>query len=253
MSATCPHCGHETEAATCPLCGSDVTGAPSGREDPGAGGGAGVDGGGAAPVPWEDPSVPFPEDLLRTWRESLFGPTSFFRGVTDGAGFARPLLYFLLATVAGAAFSLFWDLFPLFSPPGWAASESYGVSSAVVFFLSPFFALASLVVSTLVYHLGVVVLAPERRGMAATARVVCYAAGPAVLAAVPVLGGLAGLVWGWVLQVVGIREVHRTTTGRAVVAVFWVWIVFFLLTAGLVLLVLSTGMGGEGWPPMPRP
>lgn len=252
MPGTCLHCGHETEAESCPLCGSDVTGALSDREAP-RGGGDGADGGGDPPVPWEDASVPFPGDLLRTWRESLFEPASFFRGVTDRGGFARPLLYFLLVTVAGAAFSLFWDLFPLLSPPGWAESEAYGLSSAVVFFLSPFFALASLVISTLVYHLGVVVLAPERRGMATTARVVCYAAGPAVLAAIPVLGGLVALAWGWILQVVGIREVHRTTTGRAVVAVFWVWIVFFLLTAGLVFLALSTGMGGEAWPPVPRP
>lgn len=229
MPQRCPHCGHETEAATCPLCGSEVEGTP----DPAAEG--------PGPVPWEDASLPFPDDLLRTWRSSLFEPARFFGRVPDGASFARPLLYFLLATVAGAVFTLLWEYAPFLPGAGWGSGAAGPLSPAVVFFVTPFVALVSLVVSTLLYHLAAVVLAPGHRGIGATARVVCYAAGPSVLAAIPVVGGLVGLVWTWVLQVVGLREVHGTTTGRAVVMVFWPWILFTLIVAGLIALALVSG------------
>lgn len=228
MSRRCPHCGHETEAATCPLCGSDVVGAG----DPG--------GDGPGPVPWEDPSVPFPDDLVRTWQSSLLEPSAFFGRVTGRGGFSRPLLYFLLATVAGAVFTLVWEYAPIL--PGAPAEGPLGIGPAVFFFLTPFVSLVSLAVSTLLYHLGAAVLAPERRGVGATARVVCYASGPSVLAVIPVLGGLVGLVWTWVLQVVGLREVHRSSTGRAVVMVFWPWILFSLVTAAMIALALSSGV-----------
>lgn len=242
MPDPCPHCGHETEAEACPLCGSPVDG-PSGGGASAPGEGAPGGEGGAGTVPWEDPSVPFPDDLVRSWTESLFSPVSFFRRITDRGGFARPLLYFLLATVAGAVFTLVWEYAPLFSASGWDADGP--LSPAVFFFLTPFVALVSLALSTLAYHLGAVVLSPEHRGIGATARVVCYAAGPSVLAAVPILGGLVGLVWTWVLQVVGLREAHRTSTVRAVLMVFWLWIVLFLLTAGLIVMAVVSGVGVE--------
>lgn len=228
MPRRCPHCGHETEAATCPLCGSDVAGDP----------GPGADG--PRPVPWEDSSVAFPDDLVRTWRSSLFEPAGFFARLTGRGSFARPLLYFLLVTVAGAVFTLVWEYAPIL--PGAGPDGPMGIGPGVFFFLTPFVALVSLAVSTLFYHLAAVVLAPDRRGMGATARVLCYAAGPSVLAAIPIVGGLAGLVWTWVLQVVGLREVHRTSTGRAVIMVFWPWLLVVLLTAGLVALALVSGV-----------
>lgn len=229
MPRRCPHCGHETEAATCPLCGSDVAVEPGPDAE-----------GGPAPVPWEDSSVPFPDDLVRTWRSSLFEPVGFFARLSDRGTFARPLLYFLLATVAGAVFTLVWEYAPIL--PGAGPDGPMGIGPGLFFFLTPFVALVSLAVSTLLYHLGAVVLAPERRGMGATARVLCYAAGPSVLAVIPVLGGLVGLVWTWVLQVVGLREVHRTNTGRAVIMVFWPWLLFLLLTAGAIALALLAGV-----------
>jgi hypothetical protein len=53
----------------------------------------------------------------------------------------------------------------------------------------------------------------------ATFRVVCYASSPEVFQIVPICGGLVGGVWGFAISVVGLREVHRTTTGKAAAAV----------------------------------
>lgn len=267
MPRACPHCGHETGAETCPLCGTEVAasspaGEPSGRSAPerepgGTEQAAGASGrpGDPGRVAWEDPGVPFPENLWRSWKASLFAPAAFFRRAADGSGLARPLLYFLLVTVTGAVFSLFWQYAP--GPvPAWDMGRGAPMGPAVGFFVAPFAALVGLAISTLVFHLGALVLAPDRRGIGATLRVVCYAAGPSVLAAVPVVGGPVGLIWTWVLQVVGLREVHRTGTGRAVVMVFWIWGLFLVFLAGLIVLALAGGAGEElrralppgGWP-----
>lgn len=238
MPDRCPHCGHETEADRCPLCGSRVSGA---SEDSPSGGPAARAGGGVA---WEDPDVPFPADLWRSWKESLFAPTAFFGRVARGGYFGRALLYFLLMTVAGAVFVLLWQsTLPLAPGPGASEALPGWWRPEVRFFLAPFVALVGLGLTTAIYHLGALALAPERRGLGATARVVCYSAGPSVLAALPFLGSLVGGVWTLVLQVVGLREVHRTSTGRAILMVLWLWIVLFLSMAVLVGLAVVYGVG----------
>lgn len=263
----CPHCGHDADPsrAECPLCGTSLP--DRGRPD--AAGPSedrsGIGGRESDPVPWEDPDLPFPEDLWRTWRESLFSPGEFFRRVTDRGTVVRALLYYLLATVAGAFFALLWQSLWFSLVDLGARLEAGGAAAAgpvISFFTSPFVALLALVVFTLLYHLAALVLAPRHRGMAGTARVLCYAAGPSVLAAVPLLGTVVGGVWSLVLQVVGLREVHRTTTPRALLMVFWIWILFFLFTLGLVVLAavlgssageigpLVLGWGPHGLPPV---
>lgn len=215
-TTACPHCGHESEADVCPLCGSEMPGAASGagREGPGAPGPAAASGE-RGPVPWEDPGLGFPADAWRTWRESLLEPTSFF-GRPAAASLVRPVLYFLLVSVLGAFFHLVWQAY-LYTPLAGEGAAYGGGLYVVQFFATPFVVLIGLGIQTLVLHLFVLMLAPEHRGIGSTARLICYASGPVVLAAVPVLGALAALVWSFVLEVVGIREVHRTTTGRAVV------------------------------------
>lgn len=234
--ATCGHCGYESHGvALCPLCGRRLS-----TDEP-PGGGRSVE----PTVPWEDPSVGFPGNLLATWSRSLLEPGRFFRAVPYGAPALRPLLYFLVVTLVSALFTLWWqsvgalpdELLGLLGagPPSarWAAVE---------FFLAPFSALVMLVVSGGVLHLLSLLLAPRHRAFGATLRVLCYAAGPGVLTAVPWLGGLIGAAWSLVLVIVGLREAHRTTTGRAAAIVLLPVAALFLLLLALMLLAfLATG------------
>lgn len=217
--ALCPHCGFDAGAgsAACPLCGSRL--APRAVEP-----------GPTVPPAWEEPGRGFPGKLLDTWRASLFEPTTFFRGVGTEPPFSRPLLYFLLVAVTGAFFTLWWETLGVW-PTAWVGWGEWGAEMGPLlpepgpaaalagFFLSPFVALFGLGVWTVILHLFVLLFVPGRRTLGATARVVCYASGPTVFSAVPFLGSVVGLVWATVLQVVGVREVHRTTTGRAAAAV----------------------------------
>lgn len=231
----CPHCGFEADPGSraCPLCGSG----PLQHAQPGEG---------ARAIPaWEDPGLPFGTRLATTWKESLFEPAAFFRRVGRSQSVSGPLLYYLLVTVVGAFFSMWWEAAGVWppiwegAPPGIAAEVGEPAAAVFRFFLSPFIALVGLAVWTLVLHLFVLLFVPERQPIGSTARALCYSAGPTVFAVVPFLGGLVALAWITVLQVIGLREVHETTTGRAAVVVLAPLAIVFLMVVFLVVLLAA--------------
>jgi hypothetical protein len=178
-------------------------------------------------VPWEDPEVSFPANLGLAWWESLTRPAAFYARVDGNASLSRPILYWLLLWVAAGMLSLLWappDLEGLLVTVfGEGAAPDTREFQLFSFFLSPFVALAVLGAGTLVHH-GVAVAVAARHGrMADTARVVCYAVSPIVLAALPVprfLGpfwSLGVAAWTAALLVSGFRHAHATSTGRALV------------------------------------
>lgn len=285
---SCPHCGFtvDPDARTCPLCGSPIGGdaVPEAGSESAAGGPGGRTadaGGAAAPTPrgaagpggagsaranaagglaWEDPERPFLASLFDAWKTSLLEPSRFFRSVSWEGSLGRPLLYFLLVFATAALFSAVWqaawmDQFAREWMHAWggAGASSFDFSTDGVllrFFLSPFYGLLMLAVATVVFHVFVLVLVRERRTIGATARAMCYSMGPAVLSIVPIVGPLAAwFVWIPILQVIGLREAHRTTTGRAM-AVWLAPAVLFLLAvlalAFLVVMMMGQYGGASG-------
>ncbi len=250
--AVCPHCGFEAEenASACPLCGTRLaaslaqgTGVGVAAPDTAERGSSGSaePEGAAEPPPWEDPAVAFPGNLIATWRESVLEPARFFTRVPWGASLPRPVLYFLVVMVIAAFFNLWWSALGVAAPlalgvPGQEAGMGRGAEALIEFFVSPFAALVSLLIWTLVLHFFALFLAPERRGLGATARVICYSAGPAVFSIVPILGPPVGAVWAIVLTVLGVREAHRTATGRAAAIVLLPLAILLALVFALLLL-----------------
>lgn len=185
--------------------------------------------GGPNRIPWEDPERGFPAGLWATLSESLAAPGGFFRRLDPDVPFSRPLLYYLVVTVASALFSTLWSMSgggPAL-PPEMTEALGYGGLGdpesrgwlLFEFFLSPFLALLGLAIWTVLIHPFCRLFSDSRRPISETARVLCYASGPAVLSIVPWVGGLLGTIGVLVLTVIGLRERHRTTTGRAVAAV----------------------------------
>lgn len=254
--ATCPHCGYDSEisADACPLCGADL--ASSEADGTGSGEGSPRGAGAAArPPSWEREDASFPEDLLSAWKESLFAPAEFFGSLGPGRGLWRALLYFLIFSLLGASFSLVWNLSmgPV-GPEGVLRSWGLGRTqfAALGFLMAPFAALFGLLVSTVVLHVMAVMLVPDHQRMGETARVLCYAqSGPQLFQAVPWLGSLVALVWSVVLVVVGLREVHRTSTLRAAAIVLLP--VFLLMVVLVVLFAAMAAMVGPEVPSIPLP
>lgn len=195
--------------------------------------------------------MPFPKSLLDTWRRSVFEPGSFFRGVPYEDAAARPVLYYLVVSIVGAFFSLWWRA--IFSTAPFALMEEIelltgapsGPGSALVgFFLTPFAAVLWLLVASLLLQLFVLLLARDRRRLGATVRAVSYAAGPSVFNAIPFVGGLIGAVWTLVLMVFGLREAHRLSTGAAVAVLALGVLVPAALVAVLLIAVFAAAFSG---------
>jgi hypothetical protein len=70
-----------------------------------------------------------------------------------------------------------------------------------------------------VQTLALMAVVRDRAGVSETVQVLAYAAAPGPVAAIPVPGlRVACCLYGTGLLVVGLREVHETTTGRAILA-----------------------------------
>ncbi|MFQ5888995.1 MAG: YIP1 family protein [Gemmatimonadota bacterium] len=229
--ASCPHCGFGVAAGAvaCPLCRAAIQG------DTRVAGRAGD------VIAWEDPERRFPTNFLDTLRESLFAPGRFFARAPWEAPLARPILYYLILAIASAFFTLVWTAAGV-EPTGLEDFEALQIRREAFIFLnftlSPFIALLALAVSSLVLHLLALMLSPQRRPLGATARAFCYSAGPWLLTIVPWAGALAGGAWAVVLLVFGIREAHRTTTGRAVAIVLLPLALLAAFAAALFVLAL---------------
>ena len=71
-----------------------------------------------------------------------------------------------------------------------------------------------------ILHVCLLITGGEKNGFEATFRVVAYSSGATALFQVlPFCGGIIGGIWALVAQIIGAREMHETTTGKAVVAV----------------------------------
>lgn len=193
--------------------------------------------------PWENDGASFPRDLFRSWMEVMLRPVEFFRALNSASPFSKPLIFFLVFSVLGATLSMLSRMA--------GGMEGYDFLGGPVyiwfsFFASPFIALLGLAMNVGLTHLGVLLFIPTRKNIGVTGRMYCYVAAPTVMALVPFLGWLISIVWALVLSVIGIQQVHETTTGRALAAVlvpvFAIGLAFMML--GVLLAFLAVAMGG---------
>jgi hypothetical protein len=202
------------------------------------------------PGPARFPWPPAEQDGLvaafaQTWRGAALHPRPFFASLPPRDTGAA-VLYYLIIGITAAALQLFWQVVLPPMDAGWLGipDPAARLSPLVNFLLSPLYLLGSLLLAAGATHLLVLMLVPQQQGFATTVRVFAYAYSPALLAVIPRLGPLVGFVWMIVLAVVGLREAHRTSTGRAatavllplVVAVVFVAVAAMLLAASAVLL-----------------
>lgn len=190
------------------------------RDETGAGNSAPASGAAVERTPWERPDAAFPVDLFRSWLHCMTEPVTFFRSVDRGVPIGRPLLFFFVIWILGSGLG---TLSADATFAGWYAAngiEAPGTMwSLFLFFLSPFIGAVSLTLYIAFTHLGVRLFVRDPAGIGVTARGLCYASAPQLLAVVPFLGWLVGPLWSLFLAVVGVRELHRATTGSATAAV----------------------------------
>ncbi|MBI5779326.1 MAG: YIP1 family protein [Planctomycetes bacterium] len=237
----CPKCARETglvsNADKCPHCGAQMTMAMPNTPSPET-----TD----KIITWDDQGSILTR-LFNTWRESMFHPTRFFNQMPTKAGIGKPLIYILILGFIGIVFGASWQLLynalhiPFLSMeiekiPFLRNFPLHLLLGAWVI-VSPLFIVIMTFVMTGIYHLCLMVLGGNKKGFEATFRSFVYAgASPSLFNILPFCGAYVGGIWFIVLVIIGFRETHRISTGKAVLAYFIPLILCICLTCGLAVL-----------------
>src|ERR671913_1067914 len=161
-------------------------------------------------------------------RRLVFQPVSFFAGLPRRGNFINPLVFALICYEISAI---------LGGLLGLAVGElDRGLGPFVVsIVVAPIAgAIGLLILSGLLHLLVRVIVGVGNSGFGATFRVASYATVVNLVGWIPIIGSLVALVYGFYLSVVGIREMHDTATGKAVLIV--------LIPVGVILLIALVGL-----------
>jgi hypothetical protein len=215
-------------------------------------------------TPWEEmASLGFITAFFRTIKEVLFAPTAFFSRMPVSNGLTSSLFYGVIVNfVCGLiAILLLVILFgSMWSFPGGEGMEGMGggvqrfqtISIIIYAIFLPILIAIGLFIMSAVFHVCLLIVGAGKRGFEATFRVVAYTSSAQVFAIVPVVGGFITTIYNLVLWTIGFRESHRTTTGRALIAVLLPMIVVaFFGIAFAIIIPLFLASQGQMMPQQP--
>jgi hypothetical protein len=240
----CAQCGKEVAEghAFCPACGSRISGLDA------AGAPAPV--GGRSRTAWEDRErTGSISALLATLKGSLFSPSDFFRSMNVTGGLSDPLLYAMIVGVVGIMVSYVWQVLFQASFLGYLPSEMQGtmgigslgnIGLAFVALFIPFFVICSLFLWAGMLHLLLLMVRGANNGFEATFRAVAYSYSTYLFMTVPFCGGLIASIWSLIIAIIGLKEAHGTTGGKASFAVLFPLILCCALVFLVALLVFGT-------------
>ena len=180
------------------------------------------------------------ESFAGTVRDLVTRPVAFFRDMAHRGDFGNPLLFALVCAVISAAIGGFLGV--QYATVGIGDTSVGGAIGALVasMFFTPIISAIALFIGAGILHLLVVlVVKPANAGLEATFRVVSYSNVVQLVGWVPVLGPLVAAVGSIVLSVIGVREVHETTTGKAALVVLIPAAVGLLIALLLIALVVG--------------
>ena len=233
MRRKCPNCGKMPDipekGGYCTHCGQYI--APKNAEPPAR----------SAPIadihcPWEEmEKIGFWKALWSTISGVLVRPTEFFSRMKIGGGIGKPLLFGLLVSSVGSIVNLLWQsgqsLIPMwlnqfqeFSDvpyeeiwPLWLSGPAFKI---VMIFLTPLLALLGMFIFSGALHICLFIVGGAKKGFEASFRAVAYAEATSLFYIIPFCGSLIGLVWSIVCTIIGLKETHQISGGKAAFAYF---------------------------------
>jgi hypothetical protein len=177
--------------------------------------------GGGAPGGDYDLSNPV-GNFAEVVRRVVTRPTEFFSSIPKRGNFTGPIVFALICIVISA---ILGGLIRLLTRSEMAGGMRFGGGTfgfgdfLLGVILAPVAGIIGLFLVAAIAHLFVMLFVGDANsGFESTFRVVSYVAVTNLVNWIPIIGGLLAL-YGLYLAVVGIREMHSTTTGRAALVV----------------------------------
>ena len=176
--------------------------------------------------PWES-GEGFIWAFLRTTREALFASTQFFRKLGTGEGYGPPLIYGLISGIIGFAGSILWQwiIFSRILPLGRLRFLPYSLFLVVLCVALPVMVACYIVIKSAVTHLCLLIVGGNKKGFQMTFRIISYSRAGNLFGLVPFIGGITGWIYSLILVIIGIKEGHGISAGKAVLTVLLPYIV----------------------------
>jgi hypothetical protein len=168
------------------------------------------------------------QTFISTVQAVVLQPVNFFRGILRQGDYINPLVFAIICYEVSAILGGIIGL--AFSSRGFG-----GFIGGII--LAPIGAVIGLFIGAGIIHLLVMLIIGSRNaGYEGTFRVAAYSSVVNLVSWIPLIGWIASL-YGIYLAIIGIREVHTTTTGKAALVVLIPVAVVLLLVLILVVLV----------------
>jgi hypothetical protein len=160
------------------------------------------------------------QSFVGTVRDMVTHPVGFFRSIARRGDYVNPLIFAVVCTVISSLIGGFLGiLYAALGIGDTGVGEAVGAFVASMFFTPIILAIGLFVGAGILHLLVALIIKPADTGFEATFRVVSYANVTELASWVPVLGQLVAFVASIALSIIGVREVHETTTGKAALVV----------------------------------
>jgi hypothetical protein len=226
---TCPQCGFEQpETDECVKCGIIISKYTQFQEMARSVEGQVREISTVEYTPWESGGG-FIGAFFKTTQEVLFSPTKFFKKAAAGKGYWSPFIFAMISGIIGWGVALLWQWLFLSGvvPHQLFSAATYSLLLTLAVISIPFTIALSILIGSGVTHLCLMIVGGNQRGFEATFRAICYSYSAALFYIVPIIGGFVGVIYFFILAILGVREGHDLSTGKAVLAVLLPFIIIF--------------------------
>ncbi len=188
------------------------------------------------PCEWErQPSL---RSFFETVKRCLFQPAAFFRGLPAKGGLAYLGFALLAAWPATFVGQMFWAGIQAVMVGREAGLVLLGMTGGMYLVITPIQVLMQVFVGGLIAHFCLKLVGGAQAPVEGTLRAMAYVQAAAIFNFFPLLGWVAAALWGLVLQIVALREVHETSWARAIVAVLLPGVICCVLLMPFVLILM---------------
>jgi len=200
-------------------------------------------------VPWES-GEGFIGAFFQTIRGSLFSPTKFFKKISFGEGYWAPLIYGLITGIIGNGCAIFWlwlfmaQMIPQMIPMDRIPFQ-YSLSILQVILPLPFQQALAIFIGSAILHLSLIIVRGNKHGYKTTFRAVSYSYSGYLFGIIPFIGLFIGNIYVFILNIIGVREGHEISTGKAILAVLLpVLVIFGLIFIAIFAVIMFVGSMG---------